>query len=155
MLDAASSSCGFFDVTCHITSAITGWFGGLIASAVNPLVNFIGSAALSTPQPSSIPSVNSLWGTSLAIADACYGLLVLIGGIIVMSHETLQTSYSAKEIAPRLVTGFIAANLSMILISKAVGISNGLAAGLASAGGRQPAGRRPAAGGHAGELRGN
>jgi hypothetical protein len=79
--------------------------------------------------------VNSLWGTSLAIADACYGLLVLIGGIIVMSHETLQTSYSAKEIAPRLVTGFIAANLSMILISKAVGISNGLAAGLAGAGG--------------------
>jgi hypothetical protein len=134
-LDAASGGCGFFDVTCHITSAITGWFGGLIASAVNPLVNFIGSSALSTPQPSSIPSVSSLWGTSLAIADACYGLLVLIGGVIVMSHETLQTSYSAKEIAPRIVVGFIAANLSMILISKAVDISNGLASGLAGAGG--------------------
>ena len=45
-------------------------------------------------------------------------LLVLIGGIIVMSHETLQTSYSAKEIAPRIVLGFLAANLSMVLMSQ-------------------------------------
>ena len=99
-LAAGRRGCGFFDVTCHITSAITGWFGGLIASAVNPLVNFIGSAALSTPQPSSIPSVNSLWGTSLAIADACYGLLVLIGGIIVMSHETLQPPTRPRRSPP-------------------------------------------------------
>jgi hypothetical protein len=134
-LTAASSSCGLLDVTCHITSAITGWFGGLIASAINPLVSFIGSSALSTPQPSSIPAVSSLWETSLAIADACYGLLVVIGGVILMSHETLQTSYSAKEIGPRIVTGFIAANLSMIFIAKAIDISNGLSAGLAGAGG--------------------
>jgi hypothetical protein len=134
VLTAASSSCGFFDVTCQIASSITGWFAGLIASAVNPLVNFIGSSALSTPQPSSIPAVSSLQESSLAIADACYGLLVLIGGIIVMSHETLQASYSAKEIAPRIVTGFIAANLSTILISRAIGISNGVSAALAEGG---------------------
>ena len=131
---AASSSCGFFDVTCHITSAITGWFAGLITSAINPLVSFIGSSALSTPQPSSIPAVSSLWAASLAIADACYLLLVVIGGVIVMSHETLQSSYAAKEIAPRLVTGFIAANLSMVVMTRAVSIANGLSAALAGGG---------------------
>ena len=130
---AASSSCGFFDVTCHITSAITGWFAGLITSAINPLVNFIGSSALSTLQPSSIPAVSSLWAASLAIADACYLLLVVIGGVIVMSHETLQSSYSAKEIA-RLVTGFIAANLSMVVMTRAVSLANGLSAALAGGG---------------------
>ena len=81
-----------------------------------------------------------MWATSLAIADACYVLLVLIGGIIVMSHETLQTSYSAKEIAPRIVLGFVAANLSMVLISRAVTIANGLSAALA---GRRRRPRRP------------
>jgi len=131
---AASSSCGLLDVTCHVTSAITGWFAGLITSAVNPLVSFIGSSALSTPQPSSIPAVSSLWAASLAIADACYLLLVVIGGVIVMSHETLQTSYAAKEIAPRLVTGFIAANLSMVVMTRAVSIANGLSAALAGGG---------------------
>jgi len=58
--------------------------------------------------------VQSLWSTGLGIADACYGLLVLIGGIIVMSHETVQTSYSAKEIAPRIVIGFVTANLVIL-----------------------------------------
>jgi len=131
---AASSSCGLLDVSCHVTTAITGWFAGLITSAVNPLVNFIGSSALSTPQPSSVPAVHSLWQASLAIADACYGLLIVIGGIIVMSHQTLQTSYAAKEIAPRLVTGFIAANLSMVLMTRAVSLSNGISAALAGGG---------------------
>jgi len=133
-LTAASSSCGLLDVTCHITSAITGWFAGLITSAINPLVNFIGSSALSTPQPSSIPAVSSLWETSLTIADICYGLLVVIGGVIVMTYETLQTSYSAKEIAPRIVIGLIAANLSMVVMTRAVSIANGLSAALAGGG---------------------
>jgi hypothetical protein len=138
-LTAASGSCGLLDVTCQITSSITGWFAGLVTSAINPLVNFIGQSALSTPQPSSIPAVQSLWATSLAIADACYGLLVVIGGIIVMSHETLQASYSAKEIAPRIVVGFIAANLSMVLMTRAIGISNALSAALAGGGDASPA----------------
>ena len=84
-----------------------------------------------------------LWATSLAIADACYVLLVLIGGVIVMSHETLQTSYSAKEIAPRLVTGFLAANLSMVLMTRAV-THRQRPVRRAGRRRRQPAGRRPA-----------
>ena len=75
-----------------------------------------------------------MWATSLAIADSAYVLLVLIGGVIVMGHETLQTSYSAKDIAPRLVTGFLAANLSLVLISRATTIANALSAALAGDG---------------------
>jgi hypothetical protein len=54
-----------------------------------------------------------------------------------MGHETLQTSYSAKEIAPRIVLGFIAANLSMVVMSKAVDLANGLSAAF-TAGGVDP-----------------
>jgi len=131
---ADTGSCGFLDFTCYVTSAITSWFAGLVKSAVNPLLTLIGQSALSTPQPGSIPAVHTIWATSLAVADACYVLLVLIGGILVMSHETLQTSYSAKEIAPRLVIGFLAANLSMVVMSQAITIANGLSAALAGQG---------------------
>ena len=131
---ADTGSCGFLDFTCYVTSAITSWFAGLVKSAVNPLLTLIGKSALSTPQPGSIPAVHTIWATSLAVADACYVLLVLIGGILVMSHETLQTSYSAKEIAPRLVIGFLAANLSMVVMSQAITIANGLSAALAGQG---------------------
>jgi hypothetical protein len=132
-----TGGCGLLDVTCYVSNAITGWFAGLVNSAVNPLLALIGQTALSTPQPGSVPAVQALWGTSLGVADACYALLVLIGGIIVMSHETVQTSYSAKEIAPRIVLGFIGANLSMVLMTKAVGLANGLSAAF-TAGGVNP-----------------
>jgi hypothetical protein len=89
---AGTGGCGFFDLTCHVTSAITGWFAGLVRSAVNPLLVLIGQSALSTPQPGAIPAVHTMWATSVAVADACYVLLVLLGGIVVMSHETVQTS---------------------------------------------------------------
>jgi hypothetical protein len=130
-------SCGLLDVGCDVSNAITSWFAGLVKSAVNPLLSLIGRTALSTPQPGSIAAVQNLWSTGLGIADACYGLLVLAGGIIVMTHETLQTSYSAKEIAPRIVTGFVTANLSMVLMSKAIDLANGLSAAF-TAGGVSP-----------------
>ena len=78
--------------------------------------------------------MQALWQASLGIANACYVLLVLVGGIIVMSHETLQTSYAAKEMAPRIVLGFLAANLSMVLMSKGIDLANGLSAAFAGEG---------------------
>jgi hypothetical protein len=75
-----------------------------------------------------------MWTTSLAIADSAYVLLAVIGGVIVMGHETVQTSYTAKDIAPRLVTGFLTANLSLVLISRATSLANALSAALAGDG---------------------
>jgi hypothetical protein len=130
----ATGGCGFLDTTCYVTSAITGWFAGLARSAVKPLLVLIGQSALSTPQPGGIAAVHTMWASSLAVADACYVLLVLLGGVLVMSHETVQTSWSVKEIAPRIVLGFLGANLSMALISRAITIANGLSAALAGRG---------------------
>jgi hypothetical protein len=131
---AGAGGCGFLDFTCHVTGAITGWFAGLVRSAVNPLLSLIGRTVLSTPRLGAIPAVHAMWAGSLAVADACYVLLVLIGGIVLMSRETLQTSYSVKEIAPRLVIGFLAANLSLLLAGKAIELADGLSAALAGQG---------------------
>jgi hypothetical protein len=131
---AALAACGLLDFTCQVSQAVTSWFAGLVESAINPVLTVIGNDLLSTPQPGSFPAVAGMWGTSLAIADAAYVLLVLAGGILVMGYETVQVSTSAKEIAPRLVLGLTAANLSLILISRAVSLANGLAATLAGQG---------------------
>jgi hypothetical protein len=131
---AGSSSCGFLDVSCEIGNAITSWFAALASDALKPLLTLAGETLLSSPQAGAIPAVHSMWATSLAIADSAYVLLVVIGGVIVMGHETLQTSYSAKDIAPRLVTGFLCANLSLVLISRATTVANALSAALAGNG---------------------
>ena len=57
-------------------------------------------------------------------------LFVLAGAVIVMGHETVQTRYSVKEIAPRLVLGAIASNASLWAIEQTVSLGNALAAAL-------------------------
>ena len=47
-----------------------------------------------------------------------------------MGHETLQTSYTVKDIAPRLVLGMAAANFSTLFTGKAIDVANALAAAL-------------------------
>jgi len=126
--------CGFFDVACQAGHSIDSWFAGLVTSAINPLFGLLGQTLLSTPQAGGFATVRGLWAGSLAIADTGYVLLVLIGGIIVMGHQTLQTSYAAKDIAPRLVVGFLAANLSLLLADKAIAFADGLSGALAGQG---------------------
>jgi hypothetical protein len=38
--------------------------------------------------------------------------------VLLVGHETVQTSYSIKEIAPQLVLGFVAANASLLLVGR-------------------------------------
>jgi hypothetical protein len=131
---AAAPSCGFFDLSCHVGSAIDSWFSHLVTSAASPLFALLGRTLLSTPQVGQFATVRGLWAGSLAVADACYVLLVLAGGIIVMGHHSVQASYAVKDIAPRLVVGFLASNLSLPLASRAIALADGLSAALAGQG---------------------
>ncbi|WP_346051849.1 hypothetical protein [Amycolatopsis dongchuanensis] len=54
-------------------------------------------------------------------------MLVLIASILLMGYETLQTRTSVKEIAPRIVVGFLAGALSLWICTKAIDIANALA----------------------------
>ena len=131
---AAAPSCGPLDLSCHVSGAIDAWFAHLVSSAVNPVFGLLGRTLLSTPQVGQLGTVRGMWAGSLAIADACYVLLVLAGGVLVMGHHNVQASYAVKDIAPRLVTGFLAANLSLPLAGRAITIADGLSAALAGQG---------------------
>jgi hypothetical protein len=129
-MTAAAPACGVLDLSCHVAGAVDSWFNGLVTSAVSPLFALIGRTLLTTPQAGQFATVRSLWTGSLAVADAGYVLLVLAGGIIVMGHQTVQT-WAVKDIAPRLVVGFLAANLSLPLASRAIALADGLSAAIA------------------------
>ncbi len=134
LMTAAAPACGVLDLSCHVAGAVSSWFTSLVTSAVSPLFALIGRTLLSTPQAGQFATVRSLWTGSLAIADAGYVLLVLAGGIIVMGHQTVQTSWAVKDIAPRLVVGFLAANLSLPLASRAIALADGLSGAIAGQG---------------------
>lgn len=128
------AACGTFDVPCRVRTAINGWFTDLVRSAINPVIGAVGRSLLSTPQMNDSARVQGLWTGSLAVADTCFVLLIVIGGITVMGHQTVQSAYTVKDIAPRLVVGMVAAHLSLFVVGKAIYFANGLSAALASQG---------------------
>jgi hypothetical protein len=122
---------GFPDIGARIRDAVNGWFRDLVASSLGPLLDMVARTILATPDLTAAQSrVRELWWVSAGIANTCFVLLVTAGGVLVMTHETLQTSYGVKEIAPRLVVAFGAANLSLILAGQVIPLANALARAL-------------------------
>lgn len=113
-----------------VTKAINAFFGGLVTDALNPLLTLLGKTLLTTPDPTALPRLGQLWENSREIAVAVYALIILAAGILVMAYETLQTRQGIKEIAPRIVVGFVTANMSLLLADKAVSFANALSTGL-------------------------
>src|SRR6185437_879983 len=125
--DAGEAECGLTSLSGCVTNAITAVLRGVVSAALNPLLDLLSTTLLTTPTPQSLPRIGELWTNSWQILLACYALLVLIAGVLVMAFETLQTQYSIKQIAPRVVVGFLAGALSLWAASQAIEIANALA----------------------------
>lgn len=123
-----------FDLGGLIGGAINEWFAALVKSALDPAMVLVGRTLLSTPQIAGQASVRSYWRASLGVADALLVLVVIAGGVLVMSYETLQSRYTLKDVLPRLAVAAVAANLSLIVCEQMVSVANALASGLLGGG---------------------
>lgn len=128
--ERSNNSPGFFDIGGQVRQAIDDWITSLVTSAINPALELVGKTLLSAPDITTNPGVHAVWLVTLGIANSLFVLLVIVGGIVVMTHETVQTRYSIKEIAPRLVVAVLAANCSALIASQAIAFSNALAQGI-------------------------
>jgi len=117
-----------------IGHAINEWFAGLVKDALDPAMVLVGRTLLSTPQIVGQASVRGYWQASLGVADALLVLVVIAGGVLVMSHETLQSSYALKDVLPRLLVAAVAANLSLVVCEQMVNVANALASGMLGGG---------------------
>ncbi len=122
--EQTEDDCGITDIGACVTEAINGFFRGLVTDALNPLLDLLSTTLLTTPMPDSLPRLGELWENSWQILLISYSLLVLIAGVIAMSYQTLQTRHSIKELAPRLVVGFLAGALSLWVATKGIQIAN-------------------------------
>ncbi|WP_067790818.1 hypothetical protein [Nocardia amikacinitolerans] len=115
-------------------NAIDGFFQRIVESALNPLLELLSETLLTTPEPGQIPEIGALWNQSWQIVTALYVLVVMAAGVLLMARETLQTQYSIRELAPRLVVGFVTGGLSMMIATAAIGFANALAGAVAGDG---------------------
>ncbi|MFX0581108.1 hypothetical protein [Nocardia nepalensis] len=118
--------CGVRHISGCVAKAIDGFFQRLVDSALNPLLDLLSQTLLTTPEPQSLPRVGELWQSSWQLVLACYGLIVVAAGVLLMTYELLQTHWTLRELAPRLAVGFIAGAVSMLIATKAIALANTL-----------------------------
>lgn len=123
---AQESSCGITDIPACVSDAIESFFRDLVTPGLTSLLDLLAKSLLVTPQLDQLPVMGQIWGNSQQIVTAVYVVLILVAGIIVMAHETLQTRHSIKEILPRVIVGFLASNLSLFFGGKVIEIGNAL-----------------------------
>jgi hypothetical protein len=125
---------GLFDIPGQIRKAINDFLLWIAKSGLKPVMDTLGQTVLSTPDLTGNAQVKAFWTTSLVAANGIFVLFVMAGGFIVASHQTLQTSYGFKEIAPRVVVAAVAANVSLLVAGKAIAAVNALTAAIAGQG---------------------
>jgi hypothetical protein len=117
-------SCAPWDLAGCVSGTLVGIFRAVVTDVVNAALELVTDTLLQTPRPSQIPRLAELWQVSWEVAVALYGVVILVGAVIVMAHHSVQTQYGMREIAPRLVVGFIAGWLTLPLADMAVQVAN-------------------------------
>ena len=121
---------GLFDITGHIEAAIDAWFRDLVTGALNPVLDLLGHTLLATPDVTAQGRVGELWQMAAGVADGTLVLFVLVGGAVVMSHESLQTRWALKEVLPRILVAAVAVNASLSLAGLAISLADSLSQAL-------------------------
>lgn len=122
--------CDPLEIDCKISQAIDDWFRALAKAGIKAVFNGLGKGLVQTPRVDQIPRVGDIWAQSAWVANTCFVLLVMAGGLLVMGYETLQTSYTVKDVAPRLVIAMVAANFSQVLVGQGIEFANQVALAL-------------------------
>ena len=109
-----------------MTSGIDAFLRRLIFAATEPLLQLMGRVLLVSPTPSQMPYLWPIWQTNRALAVSAYLVVITVAGLTVIGYQTVQTRYTVAELGPRLVVGFVAANLSWWGCEQATTAANAL-----------------------------
>jgi hypothetical protein len=115
-----------------LLDAVMGWMAGAILDSFDALFSAIVHGLLVSPDVTVLPQVQALTGRSVWVVDTVFVLAFIAAGVLTVAAGGDERSrYTAKDLMPRLVVGFIAAHFSPMVCAQAIGLANALTAGLA------------------------
>ena len=102
------------------------WVTTSILNCFDAIFSLIAKGLLITPDVTGLPQVQGLSGKSVWVVDTVFVLaFIAAGALTITAGGDERARYTAKDLAPRLVVGFIAAHFSQIFASQAITLANG------------------------------
>ncbi|MET7949066.1 hypothetical protein [Micromonospora sp. NPDC005324] len=115
----------------YVLNEILDWLAAAILATLDALIGVISSALLITPDVTALPQVQALTGRSVLVVDTVFVLAFVAAGVLTMTAGGSETSrYTIKDLAPRLIVGFVAAHFSQLWCGMLIGLANALTGAL-------------------------
>ncbi|MEV6931581.1 hypothetical protein AB0M46_44805 [Dactylosporangium sp. NPDC051485] len=106
---------------------ILDWFSEAVMACLDALIGVITNALLKTPDVTTLPQVQALTGRSVLIVDLCFVLFFVAAGVLTMlAGGDERSRYTAKDLLPRCIVGFIASHFSQLWCAKMIELANAL-----------------------------
>ncbi|GID10229.1 hypothetical protein [Actinocatenispora rupis] len=121
------------DLTQKFLLQFLDWVTTWIAQQViDKTFDLLAATSFTSPDVTSLPAVRDMASRAAWVVSISYVLAIIAAGAISMARDTLQARYSAAELAPRLVVGFVASALSQPILRAAITATNALVGALTS-----------------------
>jgi hypothetical protein len=106
------------------------WLAAAALAAFDTLFAAIAKVFLVSPDVTALPQVQALTERSVWVVDTVFVLAFVAAGVLTIAAGDERARYTVKDLAPRLVVGFVAAHVSTLLCGQAIGLANALTDGL-------------------------
>lgn len=112
-----------------VLDQIMNWVIDALLACLDALFALITGALLRTPDVTALPQVQALTGRSIWVVDTAFVLVFTAVGVLTMlAGGDEKARYTAKDLIPRGVVGFIAAHFSQLFCTKMIELANALTA---------------------------
>ncbi|HLL66469.1 MAG TPA: hypothetical protein VK453_12080 [Micromonosporaceae bacterium] len=119
------------DLLATMIDGVLNWLTSGTMAALNWVLGLLSETVFTSPDVTALPQVGYMSDRALLAANASLALIVTVVGFLAMTHGTVQNRHSLKELLPRMLIGFVAANLSTPILTTSITGANALTAGLA------------------------
>ncbi|MEV4283488.1 conjugal transfer protein TrbL family protein [Actinoplanes xinjiangensis] len=107
------------------------WLAAKTLAMFGELLSLMTATFFVSPDVTLLPQVQQLAGWSLAVVNACYVLAVTAVGLLQFTGGGVESRFQVKDLLPRLVFGFVAANFGVEACRLLIEVANAVTASLA------------------------
>ncbi|MFG1849655.1 conjugal transfer protein TrbL family protein [Micromonospora carbonacea] len=114
-----------------LMDGLVSWLAETVVALLGGLLAFLTSSIFVSPDVTVLPQVQSIAEQGSLVVNACFVLAIVAAGAATMVGDSVETRYSVKQLAPRLVVGFVLSAFAVPLTGALIDVANALTVSMA------------------------